>query len=1050
VRTDFPDGTFETVAFYAWSETHADANDNVLESAWYATNEALPASDPRRQAAEATAAHAHTPAVRMVDPLGRTFLVVEDNGSSGKYETRTVLDIQGNALAVIDARGIVVLEQSFDLDQSVLAGTSADAGERRTLRDVAGNAIRSVDGRPFLVRTEYDRLRRPLRVYVTPPGQTEILAERLVYGEAVVGGGTADNVRGRKVLHYDGAGELYLSAYDFQGNLTKATRTLTVTYQKTPDWTPLALLTEAGSTQTTAAALLEPDSFTTITAYDALNRPISKVTPGPDPSTIVPAYDEASLLERVDVYVRGAAAATTFVAAVAYNAKGQREQIVYSDDGQGHGTLTTTYAYEPLTFRLSQLETTRAGDGAVLQNLAYTYDPVGNVTKIDDSAQQTVFFNNDVVTPSAAYVYDAVYRLISATGREQAGGNADVPRDQDDVPLLNLPDPNDVQKARSYAESYVYDAGGNLRQLAHKAINSPMNVGTWTQQYGVDTASNRLVGAQYSNDACGNMTSMPHLSTITWDWRNQMQSADLGGGGEVHFACDASGQRVRKVWEHSGLVEERIYVGEHELYRKRAASAATVALARETLHVMDSVRRIALVETTTADASAGGAFQVSTVMRFQLGNHLGSAVLEVDGGGKVISYEEYHPYGTTAYRSGTGAAEVSLKRYRYTGKERDEETGLYYHGARYYACWLGRWTSADPSGIQDGLNLYAYVHGNPIVFLDMTGREGVSFRIILRPALPGDVSFDLVKKFVDAARGKVPEPEPGPSVPGTAVPSDRPILYDVRVHPVTQTAGGWINGAIAAYVPGLSLVQMPKLSPEYETAKSKSQTAFGLLFMARGLPSSGGVGPTPGWAPQPSGAVALTPAPALAVQAPVGAVAAGIAAKELVLQSTATGGGSGSPPPSPQQGSGEAAGSGSGSSQAPTSRTTSSGTVVQNQLSATEKAFAEKIVAKEGGTLIGQTVRNQPGIDGTLNGVPISLKQTQGGLGAVLKHASTAEAKAARAGYSGVHLFIEAPNVESATLLDFASRGPLSSIPRQGTISEITVFTRNGWVTIPH
>ena len=117
---------------------------------------------------------------------------------------------------------------------------------------------------------------------------------------------------------------------------------------------------------------------------------------------------------------------------------------------------------------------------------------------------------------------------------------------------------------------------------------------------------------------------------------------------------------------------------------------------------MDGVRRIALVETTTVDASAGGAFEPSTVIRFQLGNHLGSAVLEVDQAGLVISYEEYHPYGTTAYHSGTGAAEVSLKRYRYTGKERDEETGLYYHGARYYAPWLGRWTAADPAGLIDG------------------------------------------------------------------------------------------------------------------------------------------------------------------------------------------------------------------------------------------------------------------------------------------------------------------------------------------------------------
>ena len=45
---------------------------------------------------------------------------------------------------------------------------------------------------------------------------------------------------------------------------------------------------------------------------------------------------------------------------------------------------------------------------------------------------------------------------------------------------------------------------------------------------------------------------------------------------------------------------------------------------------------------------------------------------------QIISYEEYYPYGSTSYQAGRSAAEVSLKRYRYTGMERDEETGLYH------------------------------------------------------------------------------------------------------------------------------------------------------------------------------------------------------------------------------------------------------------------------------------------------------------------------------------------------------------------------------------
>ena len=89
-------------------------------------------------------------------------------------------------------------------------------------------------------------------------------------------------------------------------------------------------------------------------------------------------------------------------------------------------------------------------------------------------------------------------------------------------------------------------------------------------------------------------------------------------------------------------------------------------------------------------------------MRYQLGNHLGSASLELDETAQIISYEEYHPYGTTSYRATDSAIEVSPKRYLYTGKEKDEETGLYYHGARYYLAWLGRWTALIPEGSTTG------------------------------------------------------------------------------------------------------------------------------------------------------------------------------------------------------------------------------------------------------------------------------------------------------------------------------------------------------------
>jgi RHS repeat-associated protein len=108
-------------------------------------------------------------------------------------------------------------------------------------------------------------------------------------------------------------------------------------------------------------------------------------------------------------------------------------------------------------------------------------------------------------------------------------------------------------------------------------------------------------------------------------------------------------------------------------------------------------------------------------MRYQLDNLLGSATLEVDADGQIISYEEYFPYGGTAVIAGRSASEVQLKQYRYSGKERDSVTGFYYYGVRYYAPWLGRWMSPDPAGPMDGLNLFAFVRNNPVDYADVGG-----------------------------------------------------------------------------------------------------------------------------------------------------------------------------------------------------------------------------------------------------------------------------------------------------------------------------------------
>lgn len=215
---------------------------------------------------------------------------------------------------------------------------------------------------------------------------------------------------------------------------------------------------------------------------------------------------------------------------------------------------------------------------------------------------------------------------------------------------------------------------------------------------------------------------MPHLASgldpeqanMIWDYEDQLQVTNLRS---VYYSYDVEGQRVRKVHEHAGaLVEERIYLGNFEVCRKRSEHGLSPTLERETLHLLDDEQRIAIIETRTHGTDRGP----RQLIRYQYTNHLGSTCLELDGKAKIVSYEEYYPYGATSYQAVRSTTETP-KRYRYTSMERDEGTGLSYHTARYYAPWLGRWTSADPAGLVGGPNPYSYVKNRPTSTRDESG-----------------------------------------------------------------------------------------------------------------------------------------------------------------------------------------------------------------------------------------------------------------------------------------------------------------------------------------
>src|SRR4030095_7963434 len=155
------------------------------------------------------------------------------------------------------------------------------------------------------------------------------------------------------------------------------------------------------------------------------------------------------------------------------------------------------------------------------------------------AAGPTEFFNNAVIEPRKRYVYDALYRLIEATGREHAGQlNFGLLDNWNDCPYRVDYGANNATAWRNYVQRYTYDSVGNILVMRHVAMGSAAN--SWTRQYQYATDSNRLLSTgmgaapanryatsptldyRYGYNIHVSMTSMPHLPTMDWDYTEHL------------------------------------------------------------------------------------------------------------------------------------------------------------------------------------------------------------------------------------------------------------------------------------------------------------------------------------------------------------------------------------------------------------------------------------------------------------------------------------------------------------------------------------------------
>lgn len=267
-------------------------------------------------------------------------------------------------------------------------------------------------------------------------------------------------------------------------------------------------------------------------------------------------------------------------------------------------------------------------------------------------------------------------------------------------------------QVKTRIEEYAYDVAGN-RRTETVTLRSPV-----TKEYTYYPNSNRLQTIKgrlaFEYDANGNLIKKGSCYRVVgdevifdpaggdyWEYEydllNRLTKVIKNGETVAEYLYDEAGYRLKK----TGKGSEIYYVFSTDgqiLYEEEAGEYT------EYVYVLG--KHFARVD---GDLSAG-----KRATYFYHTDHLGSTVLVTDEAGNTVWSSEYTPFGQITMEEGTLA-----KAAKFTGKDLDEDTGLYYFNARWYDSELGRFISEDP--IKDGLNWYTYAVNNPLRFVDPTG-----------------------------------------------------------------------------------------------------------------------------------------------------------------------------------------------------------------------------------------------------------------------------------------------------------------------------------------
>ncbi len=356
-----------------------------------------------------------------------------------------------------------------------------------------------------------------------------------------------------------------------------------------------------------------------------------------------------------------------------YAPVGGLNSVIYGKVNSGFGGVTETRAYNS---RLEFNSIAASSTAGTAENLAFNYGTTTNNGTLN-SIQ-----NNVTSGLSESFTYDSLSRIVSgATTSNTATGCWG----QSFGITGNPPD----------------DAKSNLTQInVTQCTGGALSVT-------VGATTNRINSTGFVHDLSGNMTTEGGTVgyTYTFDAENHLTQAAGTPSGTWTYAYDGNGMRVEKSNASGGTLYWRAITGE-TIAETDLTGSTTNSAYRE--YIFFAGRRIASRDSVPN-------------VYFYYADHLGSTTAITTASGTVCYQASFTPYG----EEHTAQTTTCPQNYKFTGYERDSETGLDYAFARYYDSRLGRFMSADPMGGDatdpQSLNRYAYVGNSAVNFTDPSG-----------------------------------------------------------------------------------------------------------------------------------------------------------------------------------------------------------------------------------------------------------------------------------------------------------------------------------------